>query len=184
MSAVTNDAVLGFLHAPVGLVVACHRIIKQGNARFAEIFGFGEGELTGQSLSRLYPSDEEFERIGKFGLGQMVDTGRYDDERVMRRRDGELFWCRVRGQSLTPKDPFAHSVWSFADLSEKRPVSRLTTREREVAMLLIRGMTNKEIAAALAISPRTVEAHRARLLQKHAARNSAELITRLTGTPL
>ncbi len=184
MTVLTEAAALAFAHAPVGLIVARHRIIEASNARVCEIFQFREGEIDGQSLSLLYPSQDEFERIGRIGHRCMIHTGRYDDERIMRRRGGELFWCRVRGQSLTPEDPFAHSVWSFADISERRPISRLTTREREVSMLLVRGMTTKEIARELAISPRTAEAHRARLLQKHAARNSAELISRLTGAPL
>ncbi len=61
----------------------------------------------------------------------MRDTGRYHDERVMRRHDGDLFWCRVRGQSLTPENPFQRGIWSFADLSEERPIVELTQRERE-----------------------------------------------------
>ncbi|MCC5987824.1 MAG: PAS and helix-turn-helix domain-containing protein [Pararhodobacter sp.] len=180
----TDDAAIGFDHAPVGLVVACHRVIRRCNARFGEMFGYRPEVLAGQSLSALYPSQEEFERIGAIGLERMRGTGRYDDERIMRRRGGQLFWCRVRGQSLTPDDPFAHAVWSFADLSEKRPVARLSPREREIAMLLVAGHTSKEIALALGISPRTAEAHRARLLHKFEARNSAELIARLTGAPV
>jgi DNA-binding CsgD family transcriptional regulator len=88
------------------------------------------------------------------------------------------------GQSLTPEDPFALSVWSFADFSEKRPVVTFSVRERQVAMLLTAGKTSKEIARHLTISPRTVEAHRAHLLAKLGARNSAELIARVAGVPL
>lgn len=179
-----QDAAIGFDHAPVGLAVACHRVIRRCNARFGEMFGYRPEVLAGQSLSVLYPSREEFERIGSIGLERMRGTGRHDDERIMRRRSGELFWCRVRGQSLNSRDPFAHSVWSFADLSEKRPVTQLSAREREIAMLLVAGHTSKEIALTLGISPRTAEAHRARLLLKFEARNSVELIARLTGSPM
>lgn len=114
----------------------------------------------------------------------MRGNGRYDDERIMRRSDSSLFWCRVRGQSLILTDPFAHSVWSFADLSEVRPVTVLTRRERQVAMYLMEGKTSKEIARLLQISPRTIEAYRSQLLNKFNARNGAELIARLAGMPL
>lgn len=63
--------------------------------------------------------------------------------------------------------------------SEKERASRLeklTRREREVLDLVGRGMHAKEIAAALAISPRTVEVHKARLMDKLGARNAAELV--------
>lgn len=102
----------------------------------------------------------------------------------MRRFDRDLFWCRVRGRSLTPDDPFAHTIWSFADLSDERPMVALTPRERDVAMLTCRGMTSKEIGRELGISYRTVELHRAHLIEKFGARNLADLVARITGMPL
>lgn len=179
-----EKAALAFDHAPVGLALTRDRVIERCNVRFCETFGYPAEALTGRSLAVLYPSDEEFLRIGEIGLERMRATGRYADERIMRRRDGALFWCRVRGQSLTPDAPFARAVWSFADLSESRPVADLTARERQVAGLLAEGRTSKEIARLLELSPRTAEAHRARLQAKLGARNTAELVARLTGLPL
>jgi PAS domain S-box-containing protein len=184
MESQTNQSDIGFEHAPVGLVVACHRVIQLCNGKLTRIFGYNRKDLVGQSLSLLYPSTEEFERIGIIGMKRMRGSGYYADERIMKRRSGELFWCRVRGQSLTPDDPFAHSVWSFVDLSDTRPIVALKRRERQVAMLMAEGHTSKEIARLLEISPRTVEAYRAALLAKLDARNSAELVARLSGVPL
>jgi two-component system, LuxR family, response regulator FixJ len=52
----------------------------------------------------------------------------------------------------------------------------LTPREREVLQGLLAGLPNKSIAYDLAISPRTVEIHRARVMDKMGARNLSELI--------
>jgi DNA-binding NarL/FixJ family response regulator len=52
----------------------------------------------------------------------------------------------------------------------------LTTREREVLHLAAEGRTYTEIAAALGISPRTVETHRIHLMQKLGLRTQTELI--------
>ncbi|NOX72058.1 MAG: PAS and helix-turn-helix domain-containing protein [Alphaproteobacteria bacterium] len=175
---------IGFEHAPIGLVVARNRRIERCNALFCEMFGYTRAELEGQSLAILYPSKDEFQRIGTLGTKAMLIDGRYDDERIMARKGGRLFWCRVRGQSLTPDDPLAHSVWSWADLSENRPLIRLSRRERQVAMLLCEGKTSKEIARDLDISPRTVESHRANMIGKLGARNSTDLVVRLTGMPV
>jgi DNA-binding CsgD family transcriptional regulator len=114
----------------------------------------------------------------------MRETGRYDDERVMKRSDGELVWCRVRGKSLTPEHPFQRGIWSLADLSDERPIVALTQREREVAILTCRGMTSKEVALDMGLSHRTVEEYRARLLKKFGARKLAELVAKLSGMPL
>lgn len=175
--------VIAFEHAPIGMIFSEDRVIRLCNQRFAEMFGYEKTALINASLSMLYPTVDEFERIGALGIRQMVGTGRYADERLMRRRSGTLFWCRVRGQSLTPETPFARSVWSFADLSEERPAIDLTIRERQVARMMVEGRTTKEIAHALTISPRTVEVHRANLLRKMDARNSLELVARLAGIP-
>ncbi len=58
-------------------------------------------------------------------------------------------------------------------------LSRLTAREREVLGHLLNGKLNKEIGAALGISQRTVEVHRARIREKMQARGIADLIRML-----
>ncbi|MGE4612651.1 MAG: PAS and helix-turn-helix domain-containing protein [Paracoccaceae bacterium] len=173
----------GFLEAPIGLAITRYRIIQKCNFVFVEMFEGARETLEGNSLSELYPSMDEFYRIGEAGMQQIKESGQYSNERIMRRKSGELFWCRVRGRSLTPDDPFAHAVWSFADLSDNRPVVQLSKREQQVAIQLTAGKTSREIAHSLGISPRTVEAHRAKVLSKFNARNSAELIAKLTGIP-
>ncbi|MEY8841515.1 PAS domain-containing protein, partial [Cribrihabitans sp. XS_ASV171] len=91
----------GFEFAPIGLVELENRIIRRCNQHFALMFGGTEGDYTGLPLMQLYPSLADFERIGAHWLEVMRETDTYADERVMRRRDGTLFWCRARGRSLT-----------------------------------------------------------------------------------
>lgn len=178
-----EEAGFGFENAPIGLVMTRHRLIEHYNTRFAEMFGYGAAELAGKSIEVLYPSKREYVDVGKWGLSSMSATLRYDDQRIMMRKDGTQFWCRVHGQSTTPDDPYARCVWSFTDLSDQRPVVMLTRREREIAMFVVEGLTNKEIARRLDLSHRTVEAHRSRMMEKLAARNTAELISSLIGLP-
>jgi FixJ family two-component response regulator len=57
-----------------------------------------------------------------------------------------------------------------------RRMSLLTQREREVLDLVVVGKANKEIAAALHLSPKTVEVHRAHVMEKMQASSVAELV--------
>jgi FixJ family two-component response regulator len=52
----------------------------------------------------------------------------------------------------------------------------LTPREREVLMLITSGASNKEAGRELGISPRTIEVHRARIMEKLGAKNAADLV--------
>jgi FixJ family two-component response regulator len=59
---------------------------------------------------------------------------------------------------------------------EVRGFSQLTAREREVLQLITNGQSNKEAGRQLGISPRTIEVHRARVMEKLGARNTADLM--------
>jgi two-component system response regulator FixJ len=62
------------------------------------------------------------------------------------------------------------------DQAETNGVESLTPREREVLARVIAGASNKEAGRKLGISPRTVEAHRARIMDKLGAKNTADLV--------
>jgi two-component system response regulator FixJ len=59
---------------------------------------------------------------------------------------------------------------------EVRGFGQLTPREREVLQLITNGQSNKEAGRELGISPRTIEVHRARVMEKLGARNTADLM--------
>lgn len=174
--------------APVGLVLSSHRRIMDCNQAVAAIFRVARETLIGQSFEVLYPSHDEFERIGARIVLNLGDDGRYADDRIMKREPGnprgELFWCHVIGRALNRDTPHEAGIWSLEDLSSRRPLtqasgSNLTAREREVAALLIEGRTSKQIGKAIGVSHRTVDIYRARLLRKYGAATTAELVRRL-----
>ena len=59
--------------------------------------------------------------------------------------------------------------------SSSRTVLDLTSRQRQILQLIAEGKQNKEVAAILNVSVRTVEFHRSRLMNKLGARTAAEL---------
>jgi PAS domain S-box-containing protein len=171
-----------FRHAPVGMCISVDRVIQSANEALASMFGYACASLQGQSFQILYPTMDEFLRTGHRIIPIMNAKGRYSDERIMRRADGELFWCHVSGRALDPQQPLGAGVWTFEDVSEKRPVTaELTPREREIAALMVDGKTSKVIARETGLSPRTVEMHRAKLMRKFSASTSSELVHKLVG---
>ena len=169
-----------FQFAPIGMCISQNRVIQACNAALGRMFGYDPHELEGESFMALYPTSDEFERTGARIVPIMSAKGSYSDERIMKRRNKELFWCHVNGRALVATDGLGTGVWTFEDLSEKRTVSaELTAREREIAALLVEGHTSKQIARLIGLSPRTVEMHRAKLMRKFSSSTSSELVHRL-----
>lgn len=170
--------------APIGLVLSRQRQIVACNQQVLTMFGAAPEQLVGQSFEVMYPTADEFERTGQRIVASLDARGWYADERVMKRLDGpqrgELFWCHVSGRALDPAQPHAAGIWSFEDLSAKRKLKvAFTAREREIAALLIEGLTSKLIGKRLGISPRTVDVYRARLMRKLGASTTPELVHKL-----
>ena len=64
-----------------------------------------------------------------------------------------------------------------AAASTARPaLGQLSAREREVMALMVKGLHNRRIAEELGISPRTVEVHKARVMEKLGVRNLVDLV--------
>jgi PAS domain S-box-containing protein len=174
------DYRVAFDLAPIGLVLSRNRLMVDCNQRVLQMFGAGRDDLIGRSFEVLYPTHDEFERTGARIVASLDRHGFYADERVMKRASGELFWCHVSGRALDPQQPHAAGIWSFEDLSSRRQLkAELTAREREIAALLIDGLTSKLIGKRLGISPRTVDVYRARLMKKYGASTTPDLVHKL-----
>jgi FixJ family two-component response regulator len=84
------------------------------------------------------------------------------DAVVLRVREAIAAWARRSGAALPRRDFPGHHL--------------LTPREREVLAEIAAGASNKEAGRRLGISPRTIEVHRARIMDKLRAKNAADLV--------
>jgi DNA-binding CsgD family transcriptional regulator len=108
-------------------------------------------------------------------LGQLL--------RRSRRKDAA---ATALGEALAAFEELGTPLWAARARAELSRVNvapsgadRLTPSERRVAELAASGMTNREVAAALFISPKTVEANLARVYRKLSIRSRAELGRRM-----
>lgn len=168
---------------PLGLLLTRDRQIHWCNERFAWDFGYAKEDLLGEYTLKLYPSPTDFKRVGERGFKVLLNAGTYADERLMKLRDGSLRWFRVHGQGQSLDNPFQLASWVFEPLRTCANNASLTAREREVLSSMTRGLTAKEAAREMGLSPRTVEKLRAGLRQRYGVHNAAELMSRVAGLP-
>ena len=88
---------------------------------------------------------------------------------------------RSRGVSKTqPAPEFLRAFRTLfprrGSVAEPKPTATLSDREREVLTLSVRGMSMKEVARRLGISPRTVAFHKYKSMEVNGLRNNADLI--------
>lgn len=137
--------------------------------------------MPGMNGLQLY---EEMERRSLF-LPVVMITGHADvDTAVKALKDGMLDFIEKPFDSdkllATVKSCLANCV-DYQERSLYRDrvgelISRLTNREKQVMELLVDGLQNKEIARKLNISPRTVELHRAKVMEKLQAHTISDVV--------
>jgi len=98
----------------------------------------------------------------KFGALDFLEKPFSSDAIIDRVRAAVKVWREAHGQ-----------IDGLANFSGRH---LLTSREREVLSQVANGASNKEAGRRLGISPRTVEVHRARIMDKLGAKNAADLM--------
>ncbi|MFM9434581.1 diguanylate cyclase (GGDEF)-like protein/PAS domain S-box-containing protein [Janthinobacterium sp. CG_23.3] len=118
-------------NASVGILFSKARRILSCNPRIAEMFGCSRADLIGRPACVLFPSDEVYRQFGLeaaplLGSGQPFEK----DEYLFKRKDGSLFWCRVRAKAVDQEHSDEGTIWIIEDISE----SRQTRMEVEAIM--------------------------------------------------
>jgi two-component system response regulator FixJ len=105
---------------------------------------------------------------------QAMRNGAFDY--MEKQLDGAMILARV-AEAIGSWMSLRQGAQSSFSLSPSFPgYHRLTRREREVLTQIAAAASNKETAKTLGISPRTVEIHRGRIMQKLSAKNSVDLM--------
>jgi two-component system response regulator FixJ len=94
--------------------------------------------------------------------------------------DAETVVARVREGIEAVK---RHMTAQEPSHGEHPDLQLLTPREREVLGQITAGASNKEAGRTLGISPRTIEVHRARIMEKLGAKNAADLVRIVLSSP-
>jgi PAS domain S-box-containing protein len=128
-SAVTIDKALAeseamlrsiFRAAPVGIGVVKNRILVWTNDRIHEMIGYREDELQGKSARILYPSDEDFEYVGREKYRQIAEHGTGTVETTWLRSDGREIDVLLSSTPIDLADLEKGVTFSALDITERK----------------------------------------------------------------
>ena len=93
-----------FRVAPIGIGVVHNRVLTQVNDRICGMLGYAAEELVGNSARVFYPTDEEFELVGREKYLQIHARGTGSVETRWQRKDGEIIDVLLSSTPLDPSD--------------------------------------------------------------------------------
>ncbi|MGD2095841.1 MAG: PAS domain S-box protein, partial [Phycisphaerales bacterium] len=79
-----------FRAAPIGIGLVSNRVLLQVNDKVCEMSGYSRDELIGQNARILYPSDEDYEYVGREKYGQINECGTGTVETKWKCKDGRI----------------------------------------------------------------------------------------------
>ncbi|HEX5392483.1 MAG TPA: EAL domain-containing protein [Rhodocyclaceae bacterium] len=104
----------------VGVIFTRNRVVVQANPMAKQMWGYADDEMIGLPGVALNPSQADYDQLGRDAIPMLVEGGTYRAERLMRRKDGGLFWCRMSAKAVDPEHPRAGTIWIMEDVSDDR----------------------------------------------------------------
>lgn len=118
----------------------------------------------------MHSDDEYYFRMVEVGAKGFILKNSSIDEVVASIR------TVAEGGNYFSQELLRNLVGNLKQSRSEHPEKVLSEREREILLLICKGLSNQEIAEALFISKRTVDKHRANILEKTECRNTANLV--------
>jgi PAS domain S-box-containing protein len=139
ISRMANEQMLILNCMPIGVTFLKNRHVVYSNPAFDFIFGYETGMTKGLNTSEFYTDSPTYERVGKEAYPAIAKGGTYTIEMVMKKRNGEQFFCRLVGQTVNEGKPEDGAIWMFQDITvQKRMEEELRKSEDRYKTLFSR----------------------------------------------
>jgi len=120
-----------FKAAPTGIGVVVNRVITQVNDRFTDLVGYSRNELLGKSARIVYPTDEDYEFVGREKYAQIQKNGIGTVETRFKRKDGKIIDVLLSSAPINPIDPSAGVSFTALDITKRKEVEEELKKSEE-----------------------------------------------------
>ena len=127
-----REAILN--NASIGIAVTREQRFVLVNPHFERIYGWGRGELIGQSGAVVWPDEAAYREVGRLAGPALARGEPVELERSGRRKDGSGFLVLMRGHAIDPERPaLGGTAWIVEDITERRGAEQSLARARDEA---------------------------------------------------
>jgi PAS domain S-box-containing protein len=109
-----------FRSAPVGIGLVQNRIFTRVNQHFCQMLGYREEELLGKPSTMIYPSQEEYDRVGREKYALMRKTGTGTVETRFQQKNGDILYVLLSSSPLDMNDLSKGVTFSALDITDRK----------------------------------------------------------------
>ena len=113
-----------FRAAPVGIGMVTNRVLRHVNDYICEMTGYSRNELVDQNARILYPTREEYERVGREKYVLIREQGTGSIETCWQRNDGKVIDVLLSSTPLDPADWSIGVTFTALDITERKRAER------------------------------------------------------------
>jgi PAS domain S-box-containing protein len=117
--------------APIGIGLVQNRIFRWSNDYLADLTGYAEEELQGQSARLLYPDEAEYQRVGQLKYADIHQHGKGSIETRWLRKDGEIREILLSSSPLEATDLQTGVVFTALDITQRKRAEEALAAEKE-----------------------------------------------------
>jgi PAS domain S-box-containing protein len=126
--------------APTGIGVVSNRVIKEVNPRICEITGYSREELLGKNARILYPSQEEYEFVGKEKYDQIRKKGTGKVETRWQKKDGSIIHVLLASTPIDLNDYPKGVTFTALDITDRKQAEETLFKSESVSKALLDGI--------------------------------------------
>lgn len=135
-----------FRAAPIGIGIVTNRIFGWTNDQMYHITGYKPEELKGRNARMIYPSEEEYERVGRVKHADVRETGIGAIVTKIKKKDGTIIDALLSSGSIDPENMSAGLVFTISDISQQKRAEEALEAEKERLDVTLRSIGDAVIA--------------------------------------
>ncbi len=109
-----------FRAAPIGIGLVSNRVLLNVNEKFCKITGYAKDELIGKNARMIYPSDEDFEYVGREKYRQIKKYGTGTVETRFKCKDGKIIDVLMSSTPIDLDNLSAGVTFTALDITERK----------------------------------------------------------------